>query len=85
MVYVADMLRFDSAFQVEKDGENFKIYSLHFTEARWKSFNFVPEEVSNIKITAKEEREFQLKADGFREGIRFAQHVLNGRLIEGSI
>ncbi len=91
--YSADMLRFDSAYKVSRKGDNYEIESLHFTPARWASFNQHSCQV-RIKMTEREWKEKSLQAEGFIAGIRFAQDLLESekesptqitRLVEGDI
>ena len=89
MSYATDMLRFDSAFQIEDKGDNYRIYCINYTLERWKSFGVIPTVISSLSMTASEESIFYYKASGFIAGIRFAQNILSecpGQpLVEGSI
>lgn len=82
MPYVADMLRYDGCFKVAETSEAYKVHTLSFTDARWRSFGYVPKVLLISRITAKEERGLMAKAIGFTRGIRFAQKLLGGHLGE---
>lgn len=83
MPLVADMLRYDDCFEVDETEDTYKVHCCNFTRDRWVSFGFVPKVLLSWKVTAKDENELLNRAIGFTEGVRFAQKLLNGYLIQG--
>jgi hypothetical protein len=82
MATCADMLRYDSCFEVEETPTSYKVHTVQYTVERWRSFGYVPEVLISWKMPAKQDKENTLKAIGFTEGVRFAQKVLGGYLIQ---
>jgi len=64
------------------NGDQAVISCLRFTPERWRSFGVLPEVISRWKITEKEARPLFQKAEGFTEGIRFAQAMLGAILVQ---
>jgi len=85
MKYTTDMLRYDSCYEVTTRNDSYRLHTLHFTPERWKSFGFVPIIIDKIKITPKEETMLHEQAQGFTNGLRFAQDILQKVLIEGGL
>jgi hypothetical protein len=83
--WVADMLRYDSCFDVERTKDGWRCSLLSFTKARWASFGFVPELVYAGSVPPDLEKEAYEKAASFIKGVRFAQQVLGKPLVEGQI
>ena len=82
MESVGDMLRYDDCFQVGVDAEEYVCSLLSFTPERWRSFGFVPVNVVSYSLSTSEERRLSEKAAGFTEGVRFAQKLLGGSIMQ---
>ena len=77
MQAIGDMLRYDDAYKVEEDGEDYRIETLRFTPDRWKSYGYVPKATERT-IPMKEWDRLMEQAFGFTRGVRFAQAYLKG-------
>jgi len=79
---VADMLRYDDCFKVEETPTSYRVHTVTFTQERWQSFGYVPKVVGSLRTSTREIQDDISRATGFTEGVRFAQKVLGGSLIQ---
>lgn len=79
--YSTDMLRYDGAFEIKKDGDTYEIRTIRFTPERWESFGVSRKriEVFELGVLKKQYDEYCEEAIGFAKGIRFAQRFLKDR------
>ena len=94
LALATDMLRYDQCFEVRSSGEDYLLKCLQYTQGRWESFNVRPALSCIDTCTAREWTDYQTKADGFIEALRFGQDIINTerwqmfkpqRFVEGSI
>jgi len=78
---VADMLRYDDCYSFRELEDAYEFELVKFTRERWASFGCAPKPVQ-VRLLAKDEREKLHEAVGFTRGIRFAQELLGGYLIQ---
>ena len=73
MSHVGDMLRYDGCYGITERDEVWEVELTGFTPERWKSFGWVPKDITSLNVRQSEWYKFADRHLGFMVGVRFAQ------------